>query len=196
MQIRIGITGGIGAGKSIVCKLLETLGYPVFYSDHEAKSAMQNDTQLRSEIISIFGEKAFLSQNLNREFLAREIFSNPIKKEKLNALVHPVVRKNFEIWANNQDSELVFNESALLFETGSHKRFDACILVVANLEERIHRVTQRDQISREEVENRIKNQLSDSEKLKFDPLVIQNKDSDLLMPQLVTILNKVSKLGK
>ncbi len=185
----IGITGGIGSGKSIVCKILEKLGYPVFYADVAAKKVMNEDQALKSELISLLGENAYLNKELNRPFIAEQIFKNDQLKNEVNALVHPAVYRAYENWKQEQESALVFNESALLFETGSYKRFDATILVTANSETRIQRVMGRDGTDREAVLDRMSHQLDDDAKQKLCDFKIVNEADILLLPQLLKILD-------
>ena len=185
----IGVTGGIGSGKSIVGLILSTMGYPVYYSDQEAKWVMNNDTELRKELIAVFGEETYLDNELNRPFLAEKIFTSPELKEKINQIVHPIVRKRFSDFVSNSNSPLVFNEAAILFETGGYKDFDATILVVADKEIRIQRVMQRDNATREQVAARMNNQWSDEQKVKLANHVIYNNNTDLIVPQVLSILN-------
>lgn len=185
----IGITGGIGSGKSLVCKIIEKIGFPVFYADAEAKKAMNEDQVLKSELILLMGENTYSNNELNRPFIAEQIFKNHHLKNKVNALVHPAVYRSFENWKQNQQTDLVFNESALLFETGSFKRFDATILVTADREIRIQRVMNRDNLSREAVLERISHQLDDHSKQKLSDFEIVNNENILLLPQLLKILN-------
>jgi dephospho-CoA kinase len=188
MGLKIGVTGGIGSGKSMICQIISTMGYPVFYSDQEAKCIMNNHLELRKELIAVFGEEAYLNNRLNRQFLAEKIFTSPELKEKINKIVHPRVRQRFSDFVANTNAPFVFNEAAILFETGGYKDFDATILVVADKETRIQRVMQRDNISREEVEARMNNQWSDEQKLKLASHVIYNNDGDLLVPQVLEVL--------
>jgi dephospho-CoA kinase len=185
----IGITGGIGSGKSLVCKILEKIGYPVFYADAEAKKAMKEDQNLKNELISLLGESTYLNNELNRPFVAEQIFKNHQLKNKVNDLVHPAVFRAFENWKNIQSSLLVFNESALLFETGSYKRFDATILVTADRETRIQRVMERDQTTREAVLERMSHQLDDHSKQKLCDFEILNNDETMIVPQILKILH-------
>lgn len=184
----IGITGGIGSGKSMVCKILETMGYPVFYADQEAKKSMIQDDLLKAGIIDLLGTASYQNGELNRPFIAEKIFGNPDLKQKMDALVHPAVFRAFEVWKSRQTAPLIFNESALLFETGSYKRFDATVLVTANKETRIERVMKRDQVTREQVVSRMENQLSDEEKQKLCTHQINNNPDLLLIPQVLNIL--------
>ena len=184
----IGITGGIGSGKSLVCKIIEKLGYPVFYADEAAKKVMTEDQTLKSELIHLLGENAYLNNELNRPFIAEQIFKNNQIKNGVSALVHPAVYRAYENWKKIQKSDLVFNESALLFETGSYKSFDATILVTANKETRIQRVMERDGLSRDAVLERISNQLDDDSKQKLCDFEIVNDEQKLLIPEIIKIL--------
>lgn len=187
----VGVTGGIGSGKSIVCKILEVMGFPVFYADAEAKKCMIEDVNLILAVKELLGENAYIDGELNRPFVANQIFSNADLKAKMDALVHPAVFRAFEIWKSKQNAALIFNESALLFETGSYDRFDAVILVVADIETRIERVMKRDQVSKEAVIVRIQHQLLDEHKLKMNPYVIENDSHQMLIPQILTFIEKV-----
>ena len=187
----IGITGGIGSGKTIVCRVLEALGYPVFYADQAAKACMNEDMILRQEIIALLGQESYLRGEVNRPFIAEKIFASAELRTALNALVHPAVFRAFEYWKKQQDAALIFNESALLFETGSYKRFDAIFLVTADPEVRIQRVMQRDDVSREQVIARMENQWTDAQKEPLCTSVIKNDPDILVVPQ---ILREVGKL--
>jgi dephospho-CoA kinase len=188
-QQAIGITGGIGSGKSMVCKVLESLGYPVFYADSAARKVMQEDLQLRQEITALLGPESYVGQEVNRPFIAAAIFGKDESRIALNAIVHPAVWRAFDAWKAQQSHALVFNESALMFETGSYKRFDHTVLVTAPQETRIERVMRRDNLSREEVLARIAKQLPDVEKEKLAGTVITNGPEDLLVPQVLGLID-------
>lgn len=190
-QKSIGITGGIGSGKSIVARVLEIMGFPVFYADAEAKKCMQNDLQLQGSIQRLLGNEAFVNGEIQREFIAKQIFSSPELKEKMNALVHPAVYAAYAAWCKKQPEQLVFNESALLFETGSFRRFDATILVTAPEEIRMKRVIQRDQSNMAAVKQRMQNQLPDSAKIPLANFIIHNDDQQLVVPQILGILDQL-----
>lgn len=185
---KIGITGGIGSGKSVVAKMVRTLGYPVYDSDDRAKVLMQSHSGIRRQLIALFGEKVYSGEQLNRTFLATCIFQDPNARENVNAIVHPVVRADFAEWANKQQATMVFQESALLFETGGYRLLDATVLVSAPEELRIQRVMQRDQASHEQVVARMAAQLPENEKLKLTEFVIRNDETQLLIPQLLRVL--------
>lgn len=191
MKKIVGITGGIGSGKSVIGKILTTMGYPVYYSDQAAKELMESDAVIVKELNQLFDHKAYEDGKLNRSYLAQQIFSNPELKSKLNKIVHPRVRKHFNEFVEDQTSPLVFNEAAILFETGGAKNFDAILLVVADEEVRINRVMERDGITKQEVLNRINNQWSDEKKKALTEFIIYNNPSDLLVPQLNAILKKL-----
>ena len=187
----VGVTGGIGSGKSIVCKIFEVMGFPVFYADIEAKKCMIEDPDLIEGVKQLLGENAYINNELNRPFVAEQIFSNSDLKAKMDALVHPAVYRAFEKWEKQQDSDLIFNESALLYETGSHERFDEVILVIADLETRLARVMKRDNVDKEAVLSRIQHQMLDEHKLKMNPYVIENDSHQMLIPQILKFIEKM-----
>lgn len=187
-MISIGITGGIGSGKSTVCEILEKLAYPVFYADKVAKSNMHENIELINAITQHFGPNSYIDKKLNRDFLSKKIYANPLLKEKLNALVHPTVFQSYEKWKTEQTNNLVFNESALLYETKSYLRFDDIWLVTCDLETKIERLKVRDSSTREEIELKIKNQLSDEEKMKFSPKLIDNSANKPILNQILKLL--------
>ena len=187
-QQRIGITGGIGSGKSTVCRVLETMGFPVYYSDDEAKRIMQEDTELIAAIKAEFGEASYTGRDSNRAYIARIIFQQPEKKDSLNALVHPRVRADFAAWSKRQKSDLVFQESALLFETNGYKLLDKTVLVTAPEAVRIQRVSDRDQLSPEAIAARIRNQMPDVEKIPLADFVIENDGIQLVIPQVLELV--------
>ena len=192
-MIKVGVTGGIGAGKSLICPILEQIGYPVFYSDIEAKKIITANPQVRTDLIELFGIQIFKNGQLDRNLLASLLFSDSTLIEKINAIVHPKVREEFENWALIQDSPLVFNEAAILFETGSYKNFDATILVTAPLEIRLNRVMNRDNSIKADVQKRIDSQWSDEQKSILSTFRIQNDDSQSVLDQLDEVLNELIK---
>ena len=187
----VGVTGGIGSGKSIVCKVLETLGYPVFYADAEAKASMQQDAQLREGIISLLGSEAYEGSEVNRAFIAKRIFGDDALRIAMNALVHPAVFRAYDQWVSVQSAPLVFNESALMFETGSYKRFDATILVTADKDIRIRRVMERDSVTEAQVLARMEKQWSDEAKKALSTAVIVNNPDVLVIPQVLKVVEEL-----
>ena len=189
-MLRIGLSGGIGSGKSTVAGILAKMGYPVFYSDHEAKRLYDENPLLQKQLVALFGPAIYRDGQLNKAFFAQQLFSNAELKAQVTALVHPLVRKAFEVWAQQQVSDLVFNEAAILFETGAYKDFDATVLVTAPIETRIERVQKRDLISREAVLQRIANQWPDSKKMNLTTYIITN-DGQPLLQQIEDVISKL-----
>ena len=189
-MLRIGLSGGIGSGKSTVAGILAKMGYPVFYSDQEAKRLYDENPVLQKQLVDLFGPAIYRDGQLNKAFFAQQLFSNAELKAQVTALVHPLVRKAFEVWAQQQASDLVFNEAAILFETGAYKDFDATVLVTAPIETRIERVQKRDLISREAVLQRIANQWPDSKKMNLSTYIITN-DGQPLLQQIEDVISKL-----
>ena len=188
---KIGVTGGIGSGKSIICKVLEQLGYPVFYSDIEAKNIIQQDDDVISELIHLLGPETYVKGIYNRNYVASKLFNDDVLREMVNQIIHPAVRKAFDQWKNKQTASLVFNEAAILFETGAYKQFDATILITAPEQIRIKRIQTRDNLVREQILDRIKTQFSDQDKRKLAHFEIINDDEHSVINQLQTILNQL-----
>jgi dephospho-CoA kinase len=170
----IGLTGGMGSGKTTVANFFKELGIPVYIADDEAKSLMNTSTEVKSKIIGILGEKAYPNGILDRKYVAAQVFNSAEKLEKLNHIVHPAVATDFENWKNSQNSPYVIYEAAILFEKGGHKKCDTVILVTAPYEERIKRLKSRDKSSEEEIDARMKHQWSDSKKRKLADFEIKN----------------------
>lgn len=189
VPLRVGITGGIGSGKSTVCKFFQLLGIPVYSADDRAKWLMANDPELRQDLEREFGKEAYLSDGtLNREYLARTVFSDPEKVKKINSLVHPAVGKDFNSWAKVQNAPYILKEAALLFETGSALELDKIITVSSPLKIRLARVMMRDPHRTEEQVNQIiDQQLPDEKKNEMADFVIKNSENKLLIPQILGI---------
>jgi len=193
-KIVVGITGGIGSGKTFVCQVLESMSYPVFYSDKEAKSILITDLEVRKQIVDLFGNDSYLKNNtLNREFLASKIFNDKELLIKMNAIVHPAVRRHFNKWVTQQESNIVFNEAAIIFEIGNAKHYDAVVLVKASKETKIKRIQKRDDSSPKDIEKRMNNQWSDERKSELADFSIDNNENVMLLPQINEILNKLAK---
>ena len=177
MAKKIGITGGIGTGKTSACKLFEQLDIPVFYADYEAKWLMMNKAEIKSELISLFGEQAYLDGELNRGFLAQKIFSDATLKSKMEQIIHPAVALHFKEWADkHKDKQYVLKEAALIYETRGEEKLDAVIVVHADEQIRIQRVMSRDQSTEAQVQDRIKNQMDQMIKVKMADFLIENND--------------------
>jgi dephospho-CoA kinase len=181
MPLKIGITGGIGSGKSYICGILEKMGYPVYYSDKASKQLTIMNETIRKGLIQLLGETVYQNNELNKEFLASKIFQDDSIREKVNAIIHPVVRADFNKWAESQKTPIVFNEAAILIETGSYKTLDFTIVVTAVKENRIQRTMKRDNISREDVLARMDKQWEDEEKIKHADFVVYNDERPLLV---------------
>jgi dephospho-CoA kinase len=189
----LGITGGIGSGKTTVCKIFETLGIPVYYADDRAKYLMSHDPVLIAGIIELFGSEAFLEPHLlNRAHIAQVAFNDKEKLNQLNALVHPAVAQDGLNWQVAQHNvPYTLKEAALLFESGSYRNLDKIIVVAAPLELRIQRVMARDEAKREEVEARISKQMPEAEKVKLADFVINNDGKSPLISQVMAIHFKI-----
>jgi dephospho-CoA kinase len=188
---RIGLTGGIGSGKSFIAQIIEHMGYPVYYSDARAKELTKSNPSIKTGLISLFGEEVYEGNKLNAKLIASKIFHNDELRKKVNELIHPIVRADFENWALNQNSELVFNEAAILFETGSYRNFDAIVLVCAPIELKIERVMNREKSSREAVLERMSKQWSDEDKMKLTDYSILNDNQTPILIQLEEIINNL-----
>jgi dephospho-CoA kinase len=197
-MLKIGITGGIGSGKTTVCKVFELLDIPIFYADTVAKSIMQTDLVLKNEILTTFGEKSYSSDGeLNRSYISSIVFNNESELNKLNALVHPAVFRAFDKWLSNHcDAPYIIKEAALLFETESYKMCDLSVLVISPEASRIRRVIARDGISHDELLLRMKRQLSDAQKLKLADHILINDESRLLIPQILALHQQFLHIGK
>lgn len=186
-MIRVGITGGIGSGKSVVCKIFNQLNIPVYDTDFEAKQIIIKSKSVISKIKKTFGNDSYFEDGrLNVQKIVSVIFSDKKALEKMNSIVHPAVFQDFEKWSKLQKNcKYVIMESALLIETGYYKQLDKTICVLSPLELRTERTMQRNNISKEEVNDRISSQLSDEEKLKFTDFTIQNDNENMLIPQIL-----------
>jgi len=189
---RIGLTGGIGSGKTYVAKIFERKGFPVFYSDRVAISLMTQNKELIQEVKSLLGEESYVNGALNRHFIAELIFKDNKLLDKMNALIHPAVRQEFELFIKqNQDKQYVFNEAAILFETGSYKSMDYNILVIAPEAVRIDRVMKRDGTTRDKIEERMTKQWSDDKKIPLANFLIYNVKSSDLEAQIDEIITQL-----
>ncbi len=190
----VGITGGIGTGKSVVSHFLRILGLPVYDSDSEAKRLMNTHPEIRNKLIEMFGSDIYVEQELNRVLLARYIFADLLLLQKINEIIHPVVRKDFKSWCMRQKTAFVFMESAILFESGFENSVDEVWVVTAPEDIRIYRVMARNNCSEEEVRQRISVQLDEAEKCKKADHIIQNDNKNPLIPQILNCLNYKGKL--
>ena len=189
-MLKIGITGGIGAGKSTVAGIFKVLGVPVFDADATAKNILNTDSVLREQIAATFGSETYKNGLLDKKYLATLVFNNPDQLAKLNALVHPATIEAANIWAKHceeQGSPYILKEAALLFEAGTNVGLDFIIGVTAPVEMRIARVMERDHVTREEVLKRMQHQLDDTEKMKRCNFVIDNNEASLVIPEVLAL---------
>ncbi len=192
-MIRIGLTGGIGSGKSTVARVFEVLGIPVYYADEATRQLMNTDAALKKEIISNFGEESYSNGQLNRPYIASIVFNNKEKLELLNALTHPATIRHANDWMQQQTTPYVIKEAALIFESGSAENLDYVIGVSAPKPLRIQRVMERDHISAEEVQKRMSRQLSEDMKMKLCDFVLVNNEQELLTPQVLALHEQLLK---
>ena len=186
-MLRVGLTGGIGSGKTTVARIFESLGIPVFYADEVAKRLMTEDPKLSEAIKEKFGPSAYLDGKLNRTFIAELIFSEPEKLAWLNQLIHPATINAANRWFEEQKAPYAIREAALLFEAGTNVGLDFIIGVTAPVEMRIARVMERDHVTREEVLKRMQHQLDDTEKMKRCNFVIDNNEASLVIPEVLAL---------
>lgn len=189
MTIKIGITGGIGSGKSVVSRLLEIMGVPVYISDSEAKRLTQTDRTIREGLTGLLGEDVYVGGMLNKPLLASYLFGSPEHARQLNGIIHPRVKEDFRIWARRHaDSRIVGIESAILIEAGFASEVDKIVLVYAPQEVRIRRAVARDASSREAIQRRIASQMSDEKKREQADFVIVNDGETPLIPQVLQLI--------
>lgn len=195
--MNIGITGGIGSGKTLVCRIFSVLGIAVYDADREAKALMNTHPGLIDSLKEAFGDQVYGSEGeLDRAYLAAEVFGNQEKLDLLNGIVHPVVIEAGVAWMNAQQGPYSVKEAALLFESGSYEANDYNILVFAPVEERIRRVMARDQVSREQVLARMDKQMPEEEKMKLADFVIYNDGSRALIPQVLALHERFLSLAE
>jgi len=175
-MIIIGLTGGIGSGKTTISKMFNELGVPVYYTDIEAKKIMNTSIQVKHKLIHEFGEDAYRNDQLNREYLAKIVFNSKERLSIINSIVHPEVESHFKAWVKTQHAPYVIQESALIFENKKQNDFDIIITITAPLQDRIQRVKDRDGVTEEQILNRIKNQIDDEFKVENSDYVIHNID--------------------
>lgn len=193
-MLKIGLTGGLGSGKTTVAKLFASLGIPVFYADDAAKKIMNEDDVLKSKIIKLFGENAYNSDGLNRKYIANIVFKNAFKLEQLNALVHPHTIAAADTWMNAQSAPYVIKEAALMFEAGASAHLDYIIGVKAPQYLRILHAMKRDNVSKEDVLSRIDKQIDEDIKMKLCDFVVINNEQQALLPQVMGLHEKFLSL--
>ena len=191
MQV-VGITGGIGSGKSTVCQVFQTLGIATYIADEAARELINHDPEVKASIAAAFGEQLYVDGYLNRPAMAEIVFNNAEKLKELNGIVHPAVGRDFERWLKQQTGPYVLKESAVLIENKLYESLAAVILVVAPEALRLQRAVQRDQSSEAAIKARMSKQLSDAEKRPFAQHIITNDEQELLLPQVLKIHQQLS----
>lgn len=191
---KLGITGGIGSGKTSVCRVFNVLGIPFFSADPEAKMIMDTDLSIMKRINSIAGKDLYPNGSLDRMEMAKLIFNDNSLLEKVNALVHPVVFEHFRVWEAQQNSPYVIMEAAILFESGADILVDRIATIVAPIEERVNRVKHRNNLSREQVLERMRNQMDDESRIKLSDYVIYNSENDMIIPAILKIHEDILNL--
>jgi dephospho-CoA kinase len=189
-MLRIGLTGGIGSGKSTVAKIFEVLGIPVYYADAASRRLMNEDPQLVKEIIHHFGEKSYNEGKLNRTYIASIVFNDPEKLSLLNAISHPATIADANKWIGKQTAPYIIKEAALIFESGSAEHLDAVVGVYAPAPLRIKRTMDRDQATQEEVKKRMERQIDEELKMKLCDYIIVNDEQQLIVPQVMALHKK------
>ncbi|MBN1985519.1 MAG: dephospho-CoA kinase [Prolixibacteraceae bacterium] len=197
MAIKVGITGGMGSGKSTVCKIFKLLGAPVFEADVVAKQLLNTHPKIKKGLIRLFGEGIYMQDGaIDRKKLAGIIFNNKIQLANMNRLVHPVVLDEFNKWLEKQQDAYIIHEAAILFESGFYKMMDFTLLISAPLQQRIERVMKRDGVGEQQVLERINRQWTDEEKRKLASLEIINDNKHLIIPVIIEIDKKLKQYGK
>lgn len=194
-MLKVGITGGIGSGKSIVCQVFETLGIPVFYADKAGRFLMEHDAALMSSIQEIFGREVYESGIPDREKIGALVFKNPQLLEQLNAIVHPAVIRYGRQWMEAQKAPYVLKEAAIFFESGSYKEMDLMVGVYAPRKTRILRVMKRDKTGVEKIHERMSFQMDEKEKMKRCDFIIFNDDRKAVIPQALKLHEKLLKMA-
>lgn len=197
-MIVVGLTGGIGSGKTTVANFFKDFDIPVYIADVEAKALMVRSKVIRRKLIALFGEQAYIGKTLNRTYIASKIFNDKDYLDKMNAIVHPKVASHFKRWLKRQNSPYVIKEAAIIFEHKKQEEYDFIITVIADVEERIKRVLKRDDTNRAKIEAILNNQMSDEEKIKKSHFVIKNDDLQHTKKQVSkthqSILKKIRKI--
>ena len=190
----VGITGGIGAGKSTVSKICKHLGFKVYNSDDRAKEIVSEDSNIKKRIISLFGNNVYKNGVLDRKFLSDKIFNDKGSLQNINSIIHPAVKKDFNNWViNNSNEKILFKESALLFESGAYKELDKIILIVSDKNLRISRVLNRDKLrKKKEIESIIDKQINEVDAIKYADIVIDNNHKKMLLPSVIRQIEKLT----
>ena len=196
-MVKVGLTGGIGSGKTTVSNFLLDYGIPVYNSDSKGKTLMNTNLELKNNIVSIFGERVYDNGILNTNLLSSIVFNDSTKIDQLNNLVHPKVAQDFNQWVGkNNNKPILVKEAAILIESGAYLNMDKIILVVSEKSTRINRVSKRDNSDLESIEKRINHQLTDNEKIKYADYIIENNSSlEHLKLEVLKVVNKIREVN-
>lgn len=190
----VGLTGGIGSGKTTVARMFEQLGVPIYLADDEAKRLMKSSKVIRRKLINLFGEEAYHNNELNRPWIASKIFKETALLDRMNAIVHPKVGLDFKRWLKKQNSDYVIKEAAIIFEQNMQSQYDFIITVTAGIDQRMDRVLKRDKASENKIKNIINNQMPDDEKIKKSDFVILNNQLIDTQEQVLKIHHQILKI--
>jgi dephospho-CoA kinase len=195
-MLRVGLTGGIGSGKSTVARIFSVLGIPVFDADSASKNLMSEDEDLKNEIIKHFGNQSYMGKKLSTKYLAEQVFGDDKKTALLNSIVHPATIQAAEKWMRNQKSPYVIKEAALIFESGSDRMLDKVIGISSPLALRIERTMKRNNLTQQQVQQRINQQMDEDEKMRLCDYVIINDERQMLIPQVLQLHEKLLEMAK
>jgi dephospho-CoA kinase len=188
---KLGVTGGIGSGKTSVCRVFEVMNIPVFSADRIANEIMETDNSIVNAINAIAGRNLYLNGKLDRPALSKLIFNDRERLGKVNSLVHPAVFRSFTNWVSEQSSPYVIMEAAILIESGASSLVDRIATIVAPVEERINRIIQRSLLTREQIAERMRNQMDDTERAKHSDFIINNSENDMIIPVIIKIHTEI-----
>ena len=186
-MLKIGLTGGIGSGKSTVLLIFKSLGVPVYQADDRAKWLINHNSEIINTLSTEFGEEIYSNDKINTSYLSNIVFKDPAKLNRLNSIIHPKVAEDFLLWCSKQNAKYIVKEAAILIESGAYQQLDKVILVTADLDDRIKRIMIRDQVTEQEVMQRVRNQMSDEEKIPYADYVINNNEEASLINQVKKI---------
>ena len=195
-MLRIGLTGGLGSGKSTVAHIFEVLGIPVYYADDASKRLMNDDAKVKEAVQNMFGKEAYTEEKLDRKYLAEIVFKDENKLALLNSIVHPATLQDAAEWMNKQTAPYAIKEAALIFESGSHTSLDYVIGVKAPLELRLQRALKRDNITKDEAMQRVNKQMDEEEKIGLCNFIITNDEKQMVIPQVLSLHQKILQLAK
>jgi dephospho-CoA kinase len=194
-MLKVGLTGGIGSGKTTILRIFDSLGVPIYQADERAKWLVNHNSDIINSLCSVFGDDVYLNNKINTSYLSNLVFKDKGKLKHLNSIVHPVVAEDFQSWCLQQNAKYIVKEAAILIESDAYHQLDKVILVIAEIDKRIKRVILRDQVTKDEVLKRIKNQMSDDDKLPFADFIIKNDSKDSLIQKVLNIHKEIISIA-